>query len=95
MAIKFQTQDPRYIYHLERTRERFGYEETTGVVVIARDSVSARRLAASVCGSEGEGPWLTNLRSGDTAKIRKVGLARVPNGHPPRSRVVCVEGTGA
>lgn len=77
--------DARYLYMIERVGG-LHYDEVESVVVCARDSKVARKLAGTACGSEGYEVWQS-----PRTKLTKLGLARKPNGKSPaRERVVIV-----
>lgn len=83
------TTEERFIYHVYRTDD-IGYDEVSSFVVCARDSKSARNMAANECGGEGIDAWLSGRRkSGHQSKVRKLGPARVPNGYPAAERIIC------
>jgi hypothetical protein len=79
-----------YIYHLQHTdvgatySPRYDYNSEA--VVIARDSKVARKVcAATLKGDEGPNFWLNTVYT----SCRKIGVARSPNGHQPKERVIC------
>jgi hypothetical protein len=102
MSIQiWSSPEARFIYELKPTplgdRIIPGYDSNHRIVVIARDSKVARKLAASVSGDEnriaecsGENrPFYMNTVY---STCQKIGLARRPNGQSPaRERVVCAE----
>lgn len=96
----WRSPDARFIYELKPTplgdRIIPGYDSNHKIVVIARDSKVARKLAAAVSGDENRIP---ECRGGTPfymntvySTCQKIGLARRPNGQSPaRERVVCAE----
>lgn len=94
----FGSSDPQFIWTLRREGTQthpIRYDEATDMVVIARTSQEARKVAASAARDEGPEVWLNGRRSGlPFARIKKIGVAlKNDNGSVKRSQVVVCDGS--
>lgn len=72
-----------YIYEITNVSKHSNYDHCYAMVVIAKDSKRARRIAAENAVDEGSETWLSRASS----KIQKIGSTEI-RGRPVRERLV-------
>ncbi len=92
MSIQmWRSPEARFIYEVTPTPFGHGvlptYDVNGRVIVVARDSKVARKLASALCGDEPRDFW-TNT---SYTRCQKVGLARGLGGSTARERILAAE----
>jgi len=64
-----------FIDRRSRDADRLGWKENHAILVVAKNELEARELAANDAGEEGPQPWLSNNRS----CCKEIGPADAPS----------------